>query len=78
MKPGKRNIKRRHLQTASVRAQHVVRDGSTYLTTNDIKLVMTNINCLCDGVNPTIVKFRVVKGHDRLYARPDIVFWVDS
>jgi hypothetical protein len=56
----------------------VVRDGSTYLTTDDIKLVMANIDCLCDGVNPTIVKFRVVKGHDGLYARPNIVVWVDT
>jgi len=28
-------------------------------------------------VHPTIVKFRVVKGHDGVYARPNIVFWVD-
>ena len=61
-----------------MRGHHVVRDGSTYLTTNDIKLVMTNIDCFCDGVNPTIVKFWVVKGHDRLYARPNTVVWVDT
>jgi hypothetical protein len=56
----------------------VVRDGSTYLTANDIKLIMANIDCFCDRVNPTIVEFRVVKGHDRLYARPNIVVWVDG
>jgi hypothetical protein len=61
-----------------VRRHHVVRDGSTYLTTNDIKLIMANIDWIFDGVNPAIVKFRVVKGHDGLYARPNIVFWVNA
>lgn len=61
-----------------MRRHHVVRDGSAYLTTNDIKLLMANIDCLCDGVDPAIVEFRVVKGHDRLYARPNIVFGVDA
>lgn len=56
----------------------MVRDRSTYLITNDVKLGMTNIDCLCDRVNPTVVKFRVVEGHDGLYARPHIVFWVDA
>jgi hypothetical protein len=39
---------------------------------------MANTDDLCDGVNPTIVEFRVVKGHDGFYARPNIVVWVDA
>lgn len=56
----------------------MVRNGRTYLTTNDVKFVMANIDCFCDGLNPTMVKFRVVKGHDGLYARPDVVVWMDA
>ena len=56
----------------------MVRDVSTYLTTNEVKFGMANIDCLCDGVNPTIVKFRVMKGHDGLYARPNVIVWVDA
>lgn len=56
----------------------MVWDGSTYLTTNNIKLFVADIDCFCDGANPTIVKFTVVKGHDGLHARPNIVVWVNA
>ena len=47
------------------------------MSANDVKLVMTDVNhaCeCCDGANPDIIKFWVVKGHDGFYAGPtDIV-----
>lgn len=66
-------------QTASVKGIcHVVRDGSAYLITNEIKLVMANIDCFCDRANPTVVIFRVVKSHNGFYARPYVVVWMDA
>ena len=56
----------------------MVRDGSAYLITNEIELVMANIDCFCDRANPTVVIFRVVKCHNGFYARPNIVVWMDA
>ena len=56
----------------------MVRDGSTYLTTNEIELLVANIDCFCDGTNPKIVIFRVMESHDRFNAGPNIVVRMDA
>jgi len=50
----------------------VLKDG-TYLAANKIQLLMTNIDGFCEGANPNIIIFGIMKGHDRFYARPGIV-----
>ena len=50
----------------------VLKDG-TYLTANKIQLFMTNVDGFCEGTNPNIIIFGIMKGHDGFYARPGII-----
>jgi hypothetical protein len=37
---------------------------------------MTNIDGSCDGANPDIIIFGIMKSHDRFYAGPGIIVWM--